>query len=268
MVDKKLIFKSKYLLLVSMAKLFELMGISSKSSLLDGTFSDEEFPNLKKIFGAVNNLTVIDVGANRGIWAQNLLQCAPNAKIYALEPSETFYRAIINIDDERIVPLNIALSSISKSLVMHEKGGGGSAYFDETKNSKPGAKNFQSYETVPITGDDLIESHRIRVDFLKIDTDGMDFDVLKSFKRCLEIQRPFVQFEFTFRFASRAGYTLTENISYLSDLGYKIFVIDKRGNLVKVKFPRLEVLNHQSKNFWAIPMERVSYVLNILRFSS
>ncbi len=265
-MKKEMIFKSKYLLLVSIAKLFELMRISSKSTSLSGTYNDEEFLNLKKIFGAGTGLTVIDVGANCGMWSKTFLQCAPNAKIYALEPSETFYKAIINIDDQRIVPLNIALSSISKSLIMHEKGGGGSAYFDETNSNLFGAKNFRSYEILPISGDDLIESHRISVDFLKIDTDGMDFDVLKSFKYCLENQRPLVQFEFTFRFASRAGYTLTENINFLSALGYKIFVIDKKGNLVKVKFPRLEVMNHQSKNFWAIPRERVSYFLNIVRF--
>lgn len=263
---KKWIFKSKYLLLISIAKLFELTRVSSKSTFLDGTYSDEEFPNLKKIFGTVNGLTVIDVGANCGIWSKNFLQCAPNTKIYALEPSETFYRAIINIGDERIIPLNIALSSISNSLIMHEKGGGGSAFFDENKNSSFGAKNFRSYEILPISGDDLIELHSIRVDFLKIDTDGMDFDVLKSFNYCLEIQRPLVQFEFSFRFASRAGYTLSENIKFLSDLDYEIFVIDKRGNLIKVKYPRLEVLNHQSKNFWAIPRERVSFFLNIVRF--
>jgi FkbM family methyltransferase len=256
----------KYFLLVCAAHFFEFTHISSSSSLKDGTYNNEEFSLIRTIYATENSPIVIDVGANLGVWAEEFLNCSPNAQIFALEPNEKFFNSIKKIGDERILPINLALSSVSQNLKLYEKGGGGSAYFDDVDSAKLSAKKVRSYEIRSTTGDDFVQSYRIRVDFIKIDTDGMDFDVVKSFGVCLQTQRPLVQFEFSFRFARRAEYTLRENLNFLSDLGYKVFVIDKASNLKKIKFPRLEVLNHQSKNFWAIPKERVDHLSNFIQF--
>ena len=65
-----------------------------------------------------------------------------------------------------------------------------------------------------ITVDDAVQEHRLaNVTFVKIDTDGSDFDVLQGTARTLKTQHPVVVIEMTqhqaeiYRFLEDAGYT-------------------------------------------------------------
>jgi hypothetical protein len=102
-------------------------------------------------------------------------------------------------------------------------------------------------------GDDLLVKYNIQPDYIKIDTDGFDFSVIKSLSGYLASAKPLIQFEFTYRFAQIAGYKLKDVIEFLNSLQYQVFVLDKDSNLKRVLIPRLEVINHQTKNFIAIP---------------
>lgn len=104
-----------------------------------------------------------------------------------------------------------------------------------------------------VAGDDVVEKMTQPPDLIKIDTDGYDFEVIKSLSKTLSLHRPIIQFEFTYRFAKSAGWSLEESINFLNGFNYKTYVLTSVGSIRKVKFPRLEVMNHQTKNFLSFP---------------
>ena len=81
-----------------------------------------------------------------------------------------------------------------------------------------------------------MQDYSLVPNFIKIDTDGMDFEILKTFRNVLQKYQPIVQFEFSKRFAKKAKYSLGDSIEFLEQLGYKIRVIDFRGELKKLDF--------------------------------
>lgn len=176
----------------------------------------------------------------------------PSAKIFAIEPVTIFFECLKNLGDARVIPINIMIAKTQKSI--YEIDGGGTSYPHEnllysTRKSK------KKHNPLSKTGDDLIFELSIAPDFIKVDTDGSDYEILQTLENTLKRRRPMIQFEFSYRFAYKAGYTLKDNINYLKKLGYTAYVIDNNSALRKILVPRLEVLNHQTKNFLAFPDE-------------
>jgi len=233
-----------------LARILQLLGFSSKSTDDNGTIYGEEFIAFKKIFNNLSNqLTVIDIGANNGSWSQTLLKQQGHLikELHLIEPNPFLRTENLISSKVDIKRYFFAISSLP-SLGIH---------FSETAGSKyaltNGQKNYKFIEVKGIPGDKFVQDYSIVPSFIKIDTDGMDFEILKTFRNALQKYQPIVLFEFSKRFAKKAKYSLGDNIEFFEQLGYQIKVIDFRGELKKIRFHRFEVIGQQTKNFLAVP---------------
>ena len=262
-----MLIKAKLVLLILISGFADLIRVTSKSSTKLGTFHGEEFQLIKRLYDRSHYFyNVLDIGANNGDWAAEFLNLLPRtgSKILAIEPIKKFYIESQVIQDSRVTFLNCAVGLENGTLQIAEIGNGGSAFFGENNFRDIPPKEKYCHSVDIYTGDWLLAREKFLVDFIKIDTEGMDFMIIQSLQETIKRLQPIIQFEFSFRFARNANYTLQDNITFLESLGYRVFVIDKQAQLKAIKYPRLEVLNHQTKNFWAIPNKDLVQILHLL----
>ena len=80
-----------------------------------------------------------------------------------------------------------------------------------------------------ITGDDFVKEFNInKVDIIKIDVEGFDFEVLQGFQKVIKNDKPCIQFELS-RWWIKIGYTLTQAQTFFDDLDYELFHMTDNG---------------------------------------
>jgi len=172
------------------------------SLFLFGNFQRHVSDNKYVKFSA--DAVILDVGANVGIMSLNFALKVPNGTVYAFEPTHYAWEKLhknlaLNKEfAEIIVPIHSFVSS-------KEKKSSNIKAFSSWKIDKKISDNqhpvhggeAMSTEGVPtITLDEFVEDLEIdRVDFIKIDTDGHEFDVLLGARQLLHKFRPTIIFE-------------------------------------------------------------------------
>lgn len=172
------------------------------SLLLFGNFQQHVSDN--KFIHLPDDAVIFDVGANVGIMSLKFASKAPRGKVYAFEPTHYALQKLktnlaLNKDVvQNIVPINTFVSG-------KEKKPGSIKAFSSWKIDKKIGDNqhpvhggkAMSTEGVPtITLDDFVKEQKIaRVDFIKIDTDGHEFDVISGASQLIQDFNPVIIFE-------------------------------------------------------------------------
>lgn len=166
----------------------------------------------------------VDVGANIGDYTGYLNSLKELANVHLFEPSDQCFEVL----QSRFAG--------KKNTVLHKMAIGDTVgqtdfYFDvdgsETASVVLSNKTLNTYKVEINTLDNLFKSEQI--DFIKIDTEGFDFFVLKGAENMLKQHRlRFIQFEYG-DFWRYSGSTLYSVIKYLEKFGYKVFRIDDGG---------------------------------------
>ena len=168
-----------------------------------------------QIQGNFSSPSIIDVGANVGKLSYFYLDLFPGAKIYAIEPIKEFFE---KIDASGLSKFNLALSNKQKNLTLYQSGGGSKPFKKKIKGKKNG-----TFKVRAIPGDDFVkEFNIIKVDIIKIDVDGLDFEVLQGFQEVIKNNKPCIQFELS-SWWLKVGYTLKQAQTFLEDLDYELF---------------------------------------------
>ena len=247
-VCSKILIGSKIMLSIFL----ELCRFTSASTDKYGTLYNEEFVYYESVFKDMENLVVLDIGANSGDWALNFLNIRQklSTTIFCIEPYPNLRLELLSRNNNSIEKFNFAIGENKYTdIIFSGFGTGGSAFSTKYQTDD----STEIIRVKSISGDELIESKKIIPNLIKIDVDGMDFEVIRSLRNSIKKYRPLVQFEFTKRFAVQADYTLKECVKYLGELDYNVFVVDKNSKLKSIKIHRLEVIGIQTKNFIAIP---------------
>ena len=153
-----------------------------------------------------NPRVIVDVGANIGYSSIFFARNFPEAVIFALEPVQDNFDCLLeNIRDcDGIIPYNVAAGRSEGSLVL-------SLLHNAEKNlgmmSVYG--NGTRAETVPMFPLDEL-CGLATVDFIKIDVEGYEYDVLRGADGVLAKHRPIIQMEVN-----------DEAHEYLLTIGYK-----------------------------------------------
>jgi FkbM family methyltransferase len=177
-------------------------------------------------------LVVFDVGANQGLYTEAILCLAPQARIFAFEPSSSA-RAILEYKfsgDNKIEVIPFALGeSIASAELYSDSPGSGLASLTKRRLDHFGI-DFNYAERIQITTlDSFIESTGVVPNILKMDVEGHELSVLKGGLANLE-KIQVIQFEFggcnidTRTFFQDFWYTLTP-------LGFSIFRISPSGRI-------------------------------------
>lgn len=183
-----------------------------------------ELLRLKELRGA--NLTVLDCGANIGIFSLEMARLLPQGKVFAFEAQERIFYALCG---------NVALSNFENITAAYCAVGAqpGKIKVPRPNYSRPGSfgsleinfsKNVEYIgQAVSYREEDMITAPLIsidslqfsNVDFIKIDVEGMEMDVLRGAKETLEKYHPSIYVEWI-----KTEKKLLETI--LLDLGYTL----------------------------------------------
>jgi FkbM family methyltransferase len=159
--------------------------------------SNGELTVIRKI-SALKPAVILDGGANIGKYSQTLRRYIPDARIFAFEPvNSTFSELQLNLRDMvNIIPVNKGLYSENclKEINVFASSTHSSIYdAGEAGHSISGKQQIQL-----IRGDDFVKENAIeKIDFLKLDLEGAEYDDLIGFSKCLAEKRiRVVQFEY------------------------------------------------------------------------
>jgi FkbM family methyltransferase len=131
---------------------------------------------------------VFDVGANVGDWTQDYLALAPMATFYCFEPSAGTFQALSRRigTHPRVRTVRTAAGSATTTTRLHKVG---SSVQYSLKAPTQGGEEVETEEVQVLTLDDFADAQRItHLDFLKVDTEGYDAEVLAGADRLLSRQ--------------------------------------------------------------------------------
>jgi FkbM family methyltransferase len=171
-----------------------------------------------------------DVGANFGWYSCHLAQLVGEAgEVHIFEPT--------NAIDE--LKSNLTLNKFEARCVLNqvalaEKEGTEILFIPEKLGTAFASLREQSYGRtqkicVPTQKlDDYVTANRVRdVDFMKMDVEGAEYLVLEGAENVVKQYSPVIMLELYKPHTEYFGYSPEELISYLGDLGYHLFEIDK-----------------------------------------
>jgi FkbM family methyltransferase len=171
----------------------------------------------------------VDVGANRGSWTKLLLKAGNVTAGMLFEPGTA---ALQVLRDEfaaspqiEIIPAAIS-DSPGEVIFFEEEDAGETSSLSLTAVHGKGKRT-----TVRVTTLDTEIAQRgwTSVDFLKIDAEGYDYQVLRGAQKLLSAGRILAgQFEYGAAWRD-SGSTLTRAQAYLSDLGYDVYLLKGDG---------------------------------------
>ena len=142
-----------------------------------------------------HNSNCIDVGCHKGEILTKIIELSPDGKHFAFEPIPSFYKKLIDNFNEQVTILPFALSNSN-----------GSTSFQFVKNApaysgikkrKYAISNPEIEEIdVELKKLDDVIPESIIINFIKIDVEGAEFDVLKGAKELVLRCKPVIIFEF------------------------------------------------------------------------
>jgi FkbM family methyltransferase len=164
---------------------FSLYEFKSKAYPDTGLFPD--FLDLHKIFKKKKYRAIFDLGAFIGDTPYCFAKTFKVDKVYAFEPDPDNFKILkenlrLNKLEDVVIPVELGVGKEKGSFYL-KKAGGASAV---------GVK--QSKDTVKVrvtTIDDFVEENKIkRVDFIKMDIEGAEFDALKGAVKTIKRDTP------------------------------------------------------------------------------
>ena len=200
-------------------------------------------PELKAMKRLVHkNATVIDVGANIGLFSVFISkEIGPKGKLVAFEPvGDTFWRMQENLALNRcmnVVPLQQALSNKKGKATMNIFPEGYGAWNTFGKPVFGDIKSIDTEKVEVTTLDAYMAENSIKtIDFLKIDVEGYERDVLEGARNTLKAGNvTYISFEISDIPLKGARRKPEDIFNYLKEYGYLAYEFDE--NLIRFKGP-------------------------------
>ncbi|WP_026952184.1 FkbM family methyltransferase [Algoriphagus mannitolivorans] len=195
------------------------------------------FHDINKICGLDSIRIVFDVGANVGQSSKVYLEKFPKSLIFSFEPvSATFSQLVENTkNNERVKCLNLALGEkLSKVVIpIQEK---------STLNSLSAKRNenLNSYSKLEKIQIETLDSILLKlgvscIDFIKIDTEGYEMEVLKGGLDALKKNKiKLIQLELGIKNHIRTTF-YNHTQEYLNSLGYEVLGFYKQSQSLYTK---------------------------------
>ena len=193
-------------------------------------FDKHVFDAAKKCI--ISNSIVIDAGANYGQYSILFSKILDGVDVYSFEANKFVFEILkknVNENNVEVKTFNNLLGNISKSSVNIENiklktPDYGSQSFKITSN-----KNSEKIEALKI--DDL-KFHK-KISLLKIDVEGMDYEVLIGAEKTIKAHKMPIIFEFM---KDKTKYSFEDYKKFIKNLNYYIYQkIDETNYLIKYK---------------------------------
>jgi len=224
--------------------------------LVSASFETAEITFVEKFLQP--GMTVLDIGANQGLYSLIASRgVGPTGRVFSFEPSPR---------ERRALRLNLAIN-FSRNVKVEALALGSqesTADLFVVQGSQTGCNSLRPPDvyssTLPVrvqvtSLDQWLSQHRIsRVDFIKLDVEGAELDVLRGAQSLLsQSPGPVVLCELEDVRTAPWGHTAEDVAAFIRKLGYELFRCDSSGELVRL--PR--DFNQYEGNFVASRPERV-----------
>jgi len=199
------------------------------SIFLFGT-SEKKIRNLKYLFKSDSKLTIIDIGANIGSISLPLAKIFDKSKIFAIEPTNYAFKKLNkNLNLNKNLKKNIFLNQLFLSKVKRPKEVWSSWNFNDSKDKHK--QHLGSLHSIKkksyISLTKFVNLKKIKkIDFIKLDVDGHELDVLKSGEKILKTKKPIIFIEIAPYLYPEFGYKCSELINYIKKLKYSFYTED------------------------------------------
>jgi FkbM family methyltransferase len=181
---------------------------------------------------------VFDVGANVGSWSEEVFNQFPNAEIHLFEPIPKIYKNLLQnlaeaIGNSKIIPNNYALGKQeeSKQFAYYQDYPEWSTFYRRWEVEKEyNIKEPKILNVLTTTIDNYCQRQEIeRINFLKIDMEGSELNVLEGAKKLLSRGKiDCIQFEYGGTYIDSQT-TLKQVFDFLENFRYAIFKIEPDG---------------------------------------
>lgn len=181
---------------------------------------------IREILGELleNNSICIDIGANVGKFASNLILNSPDGKLYCFEPNPELSSSLRT----RLHQANVEIFDIALS----DSSGRGSFFINRRMHALSGlsarsrdrdSREILEIEVVLDTLDCVLRD-AMRIDFIKIDVEGAELKVLRGASDLIEKTRPVIWCEFNQDGAGSFGVHPEEFYNFVGqNMNYSIF---------------------------------------------
>ena len=225
------------------------------SVYLFGT-SEKKISNLKKLLSnEKGELTMIDIGANIGSVSLILAKIFTNSKIYAIEPTNYAFNKLknnLNLNDEikeRVFLRQLFISNDKKPEKVW------SSWNFENSNDKHqkhlGTLKEIKKDSYHKLEDFILAENLKKVDFIKLDVDGYELDVLSSGENFLKNNKPVIFIEIAPYLYPEFGYNCKELVSFIQKLNYN-FYDENLNKIIKISDVIDSIKDGSSKNFFLV----------------
>ena len=204
---------------------------------------ENEVNSVRKFLKEEVNI-IFDIGANYGIYTDELLKHYPNAKYFLFEPLKEPYQYLVNKfkNYPNIKILNNAVSDKNlSSPIYYDKIGSGAASLTKRRLQHFNVE-FDKVEKVELISlntmfKDDFKNESFKIDFCKIDIEGHEFTVLNSIK---DNFGRFKIIQFEFGGCNIDSRTYFQDFWYLLKDNFDIYRIGPSGNIFIKEYRELD----------------------------
>lgn len=177
------------------------------------------------------NATIIDIGANVGLMTLQFAKLVPNGKVYSFEP--TFYalerlKKNLSLNPElnkNVTVINSFVSEISSDNPEIIAFSSWKVNGERDENNHPvhlgTPKNAEGVPSVSLN--DFVENQKPeKIDFIKIDTDGHEYEVFKGAEKVIAKYRPKIIFEIGLYVMEEKNILFDFYYNYFKNLNYRL----------------------------------------------
>ncbi len=195
----------------------------------------------------------IDIGANVGVWSYWLSKYAK--QVESFEPNPKVFNALKNIKIKNVNSYNIALSNKTGSVdLLIPKGSKG---FSNQGASLSSIKVQGEHKSISIEAKRLDEYNFLDVDFIKIDVEGHEHEVIEGARETIKKFKPTMVIEME---EKHNQIPIEEQISSVEKMGYQCCVFINE-TIMKIKEIDLD-------KFHRNPTNKDTYLFNFIFYPS
>ena len=174
--------------------------------ILDGEYQKRQRDAILEFVNKDGN--AIDIGAHVGFWLRDM--CKQFKHVYAFEPIEEVRQCLAkNVSAENYSTYSVGLGAKNENLKVNYN----PAETGNTHASKDGNQT--------ITIRKLDDMNLPKIDYIKVDTEGFEIEVLKGGEKLIKEYKPFVHVEVKGKVLVKQGLSSDDVDEYLKSIDYK-----------------------------------------------
>jgi hypothetical protein len=184
-----------------------------------------EKKSLNYFYNLINKndkVNIVDIGANVGLYSL-YAKYLPNSQFYSFEPFKFTYDLLndnIKINNiNNVKTYNIGLSDNKGKTILNV-----CLSHDGLSTMGENPLRFNDIHPVEVeidTLDNIFYNNDIKVDFIKIDTEGYEYNILKGGEKTIKKYKPIIQLEYNVTNMKQCNINPEQLLNYINELGYK-----------------------------------------------